>query len=116
MSDQEPITSSDSEQNEELTEDDKIRLDGIKLVGIALAHHVNNNTAPAVGVLDLLLSRGLIPDNLKDLVEEASKGLGAVTKDISNLGRVKRIVTQPSPVRPMLDLDASSAPSPTPRK
>lgn len=111
MTDLEPTPAS-SEQAEVLSEDDMRRIEGIKLASRALAHRVNNNTAGAVAVMDMLLNQGLIPRDYHDMAEDAVKGLQRVGEDIALLGQTRRIVTEQSPVGPMLNLEASSAPKP----
>lgn len=115
MPDQEP-TIPDLDTPEVLNPDDQLRIEGIHLLSRTLAHHVNNDLSPAVGILDLLKDMGAIPTNLLPMVDDALEGITNVSKVAAKAMRTRRLVTEPSPQGPLLNLDASSSPNPTPKK
>lgn len=83
------------------------QLEGIQLAAREIAHLVNNDLAVTVGTLDLLRSRGDVPVQVLEMLDQALAGLSAATSHVDQLQRVQRVVTRETPAGPSLDLDRS---------
>lgn len=85
------------------------RLEGVQLAAREIAHLVNNDLQPALGLLDALRDdppRDLAPV-WRALIPGAADGVTSAVRHIRRLGRVERVEVRQTPVGPSLDLDRS---------
>jgi two-component system, OmpR family, response regulator ResD len=84
------------------------RLEGVILTARELAHLLNNELAPAVGILELLQYRGDLPPDMQEMSEVAARQLEKAVDHVRQLQRVVRVETKETPFGPALDLERSA--------
>jgi hypothetical protein len=92
---------------------EKARLEGVKLAAITAAHHINNDISLAVGVMDILDDQGLIPPNYSQMAKEGVVGLQTAGTKLTELGRIDKIVTEATPLGPIINIRESLPKPPT---
>ena len=93
-----------------LAREEAARLQGVILTGRELSHLLGNDLAMTVGWMDLLRTHPDLPQDLRQLVDDAASGLDRATEHVQRLQTVERLATRETPVGPALDLEKSSAP------
>lgn len=74
-----------------------------------LAHRLNNDLTLALGAMELIGAEPGLAERQRELVGMAVSGLQSVAQVVARFQQVVRVVTQPTPVGPALDLEQSLA-------
>jgi len=89
------------------------RLDGARLAGRTLEHHLGNQLALTVGYTSLLMQHPSLDPELRPLAEQALRGAEQATEAVRRMQQIARLEPAPSPPglgeQPILDLDRSVA-------
>ena len=94
------------------SEQEQARLEGIRLAAREMAHLLNNDLTPAIGILAMLQRHPAVPPELRELVDNGLASLHTVSEHIRRFQQIRRVETKMTSTGPTLDLDRSTQPWP----
>src|SRR3954468_5155910 len=90
--------------------EDSARLEGVRLAGRTLEHHLTNHLTLTVGYAELIAEDPELPARLRDRAEQVLESAQAARESVRRMRQVNSVVLvdQGVPGGPLLELDARS--------